>query len=160
MALREYQDRLDRLELAEGQVAGRKKILRAEGQDGKAARCEVTPLVRKAESFGPAIAEYAQRVLDDPRPWSCMRAVYRLLGLVSRYGRGAVEQACQQALALDVIDVTRIERIVTRGLEAVAPPSPPRVPAVVIPLRFSRPPETYIAWRPAPPEPGEPHADP
>ena len=44
------EDRLDRLELASGQVAGRKKVLRAEGQEGKAARCEVTSLVRKRQA--------------------------------------------------------------------------------------------------------------
>ncbi len=49
------EDRLDRLELAEGQVAGRKKIVRgktkADGQDaGKLARAEVTPLVRKRQA--------------------------------------------------------------------------------------------------------------
>jgi 23S rRNA pseudouridine955/2504/2580 synthase len=49
------EDTLERLELAAGDVAGRKKIVRAEaastpgGQDGagKLARCEVTPLLRK-----------------------------------------------------------------------------------------------------------------
>ena len=49
------EDRLDRLELAEGQVAGRKKIVRGktkeDGQDaGKLARAEVTPLVRKRQA--------------------------------------------------------------------------------------------------------------
>jgi 23S rRNA pseudouridine955/2504/2580 synthase len=46
------EDTLERLELAAGEVAGRKKIVRAEATSvgegaGKLARCEVTPLLRK-----------------------------------------------------------------------------------------------------------------
>ena len=46
------EDSLERLDLAAGEVAGRKKIVRAEaasaaGGAGKLARCEVTPLLRK-----------------------------------------------------------------------------------------------------------------
>jgi 23S rRNA pseudouridine955/2504/2580 synthase len=44
------EDRLDKLELAEGQVQGRKKVLAAEGDAGKTARAEVRPLVRKRQA--------------------------------------------------------------------------------------------------------------
>lgn len=45
------EDRLDRLELAENEVAGRKKIVRGQTEDaGKLARCEVTALVRKRQA--------------------------------------------------------------------------------------------------------------
>ncbi len=44
------EDRLDRLELAEGEVQGRKKVLAAEGDAGKSARAEVRPLLRKRQA--------------------------------------------------------------------------------------------------------------
>lgn len=44
------EDRLDRLELAEGQVQGRKKVLEAQEGEGKSARAEVRPLVRKRQA--------------------------------------------------------------------------------------------------------------
>lgn len=44
------EDRLDRLELAAGQVQGRKKILAAEDGQGKSARAEALPLLRKRQA--------------------------------------------------------------------------------------------------------------
>jgi hypothetical protein len=40
---------------------------------------------------------YAERVLDDPLPWTRMRAVYRLIGLVREYGPDGVEAVCSRA---------------------------------------------------------------
>ncbi len=44
------EDRLDRLELEEGRVQGRKKVQPAAGDGGKSARCEVRPLLRKRQA--------------------------------------------------------------------------------------------------------------
>jgi len=44
------EDRLDRLELAAGQVQGRRKILAAEDGQGKSARAEARPLLRKRQA--------------------------------------------------------------------------------------------------------------
>ncbi len=44
------EDRLDRLELAAGQVQGRKKILAAEDGQGKSARAEARPLLHKRQA--------------------------------------------------------------------------------------------------------------
>lgn len=44
------EDRLDRLELAAGQVQGRKKILEAHGAEGKSARAEARPLLHKRQA--------------------------------------------------------------------------------------------------------------
>src|SRR5262249_48890174 len=38
-------------------------------------------LVAAARSHGPDVGIYAERLLDDPLPWTRMRQVYRLLGL-------------------------------------------------------------------------------
>jgi transposase len=105
------------------------------------ARRDGQSLRAKAEQAGPSVGEYARRILDTPEPWRRMRALYRLQGLVQRFGRTAVDKACERALELDVVDVTRIDRMVSQGLEASpsesARPCPP--PDNVIRLRFARP---------------------
>ena len=68
---------------------------------------------------------------------------------------GNGQRCCARALEMEVIDVTRIERMVERGLSgragAAPPPPPPR--DNVVPLRFARHPAEYRARRP-PPEGG------
>ena len=49
---------------------------------------------RTARRHGDAIGVYADRLLDTDLPWTKMRQVYRLLGLVRRYGPGPVDTAC------------------------------------------------------------------
>ncbi|WP_237682930.1 hypothetical protein [Mycolicibacterium agri] len=46
-----------------------------------------------------------------------MRTVYRLLGLVRRYGARRVEQACSLSLDLDVVSVTKIASMLERATE-------------------------------------------
>ena len=50
-------------------------------------------LIATAAGHGPNIGIYAERLLDHDLPWTRMRQVYRLLGLVKRYGAGPVETA-------------------------------------------------------------------
>ena len=64
---------------------------------------DLARLVATCTGHGPNIGIYAERLLDDPLPWTRMRAVYRLLGLVRRYGPGPVEAACGRSLDLDVV---------------------------------------------------------
>ncbi|HEY2577737.1 MAG TPA: IS21 family transposase [Streptosporangiaceae bacterium] len=79
------------------------------------ARRDVDKLARMAAAHGTAIGIYAARVLDDPLPWTRMRAVYTLIGLARTYGDDVVEQACAAALELDVISVAKIRSIVEKG---------------------------------------------
>jgi transposase len=76
---------------------------------------DITTLQRKATAHGAHVGVYAAAVLEHPLPWTKMRQVYRLLGLVRRHGAAAVEDACRRALDAEVIDVGLIERILTRG---------------------------------------------
>jgi len=46
---------------------------------------DVTALAHAAAAHGPAIGAYAQALLAVPLPWTRMRRVYALLGLVQRY---------------------------------------------------------------------------
>jgi hypothetical protein len=51
-------------------------------------------LRRMAAEHGPAIGAYATALLDIPLPWTKMRQVYALLGLVKKWGPVRVEAAC------------------------------------------------------------------
>jgi hypothetical protein len=76
---------------------------------------DLNALQRKAAAHGTHIGTYAAAVLEHPLPWTKMRQVYRLLGLVRRHGADAVDDACRRALDAEAIDVGLIERILTRG---------------------------------------------
>jgi transposase len=103
-------------------------------------------LVADARRHGEHVGVYAQRVLDDsPLPWTRMRAVYRLLGLARRYGDDAVNTACERALALDVVNVSKIDSMLTRAAETTPPPSPRPVAATA--GRFARDPGEYAVGR-------------
>ncbi len=64
-------------------------------------RCATSPfLIGTCAGHGPSIGIYAGYLLNDPLPWTRMRAVYRLIGLVRRDG-GPVETACTRSLDLE-----------------------------------------------------------
>jgi transposase len=101
---------------------------------------DVDSLARAARRHGDAIGVYAEQLLDTDLPWTKMRQVYRLLGLVRRYGPDPVETACARALDLDVVNVTKIASMLERATENSSPP--PR-PAVAAAARFARDPAEY-----------------
>ena len=100
----------------------------------------VDALRRQAEAAGEAIGRYAAALLDSPLPWTRMRRVYALLGLVRRYGAARVTEVCTLALAADMLDVHRLKRMLEQGIVAPAPAPPARV----IPIaRYLRPASQY-----------------
>ena len=98
-------------------------------------------LINRARSHGRAIGEFAQKLFSaSPLPWTRMRQLYMLLGLVKRYGAQRVQETCTVAIAADMIDVFRLDRM----LKLAAPPPPPAEPARVIPIgRYLRPATDY-----------------
>ena len=106
---------------------------------GACARRDVGFIERRAQRHGEAIGRFAHRLLEGPLPWTRMRRVYALIGLAKRYGDDRAEAACLTALAADMLDVRRLERMLQH---AGSTPSAP--PAKVIPLaRYLRDPEQY-----------------
>jgi hypothetical protein len=101
---------------------------------------DVASLARTARRHGDSVGVYAERLLDTDLPWTRMRQVYRLLGLVRRYGPGPVDTACARALELDVVNVTKIASMLEKATENTPPP--PR-PAVAAAARFARDPAEY-----------------
>lgn len=125
------------------QVPGGKSIDASDYPEHKTAYAmrDVAFLEQQARKHGEAIGCFARALLDGPLPWTRMRRVYALLGLAKRYGDARVESACTTALAIEMIDVHRLERM----LKLVpAPAPPPRSTPNLIPLaRFLRPPSQY-----------------
>jgi hypothetical protein len=101
---------------------------------------DVESLARSARRHSDAVGVYAERLLDTELPWTRMRQVYRLLGLVRRYGPGPVEAACGKALDLDVVSVTKIASMLEKATENT--PLPP-APATAAAARFARDPAEY-----------------
>jgi len=101
---------------------------------------DIASLSAAARRHGDAIGVYADRLLDTDLPWTKMRQVYRLLGLVRRYGAGPVDTACARALDLDVVNVTKIASMLEKATENT--PLPPR-PAAAAAARFARDPAEY-----------------
>lgn len=103
---------------------------------------DIDYLKRVAAGHGEQIGIYAARVLDSPLPWTRMRQIYKLLGLVKRWGAERVELACTRCLELDVIDVNRVARIVERALEREHAAAGIQL-APVVRLRFARHPDEF-----------------
>jgi hypothetical protein len=70
-----------------------------------------------------------------------MRTVYRLLGLVRRYGADRVEQACALSLDLDVVSVNKIASMLERATENSIPALPKAVGHTA--TRFARDPDEF-----------------
>jgi transposase len=85
---------------------------------------DVTRLVASCAAHGANIGIYAERLLDDPLPWTRMRSVYRLLGLIRRYGPGPVEDACSRSLDFDVVSVSKIKAMLEKATERDKPKLP------------------------------------
>jgi hypothetical protein len=96
------------------------------------------PLCARAAEHGVHVGEYAQKLMEGALPWSRMRHVYRLLGLVERYGPGLVNEACGRALEVGVVEIIRVDRMLRKGLVTRAAP-PPAATRASKPARDKRP---------------------
>jgi transposase len=105
-------------------------------------------LVRMASEEGPAIGAYAAALLDSPLPWTKMRQVYALLGLVKKWGPDLVETACARAAESEAFNVGLIGRMIERATEGRISEVP--VQGRLISPRFARPVECFaVKTKPA-----------
>lgn len=95
------------------------------------ALCYLTRLVGDCAGHHTNIGIYAERLLDDPLPWTRMRSVYPLLAVVRRYGPDPVEAAWCGSLDLDVVTVSKIAATLANATERDQPvlPAQPVHPA-------------------------------
>jgi hypothetical protein len=70
-----------------------------------------------------------------------VRQVYRLLGLVKKWGAGRVDTACAKALDAETVNVGLIERMLERAAEGTETPLP--VQGKLLPGRFARDPGEF-----------------
>jgi hypothetical protein len=111
--------------------------------------------VQQAEQVGPAVGQFVRVLLSGTFPWARLRQAQKLLRLAQRYGAARVNAACARALAFELLDVARVERILQTALERE--PSPAERGAVrPLPARFARAPQSFT-HHPTPKE--EPHGD-
>ena len=103
-----------------------------------------------AGSHGEAIGFYAAALLDTPLPWTRMRQVYALLGLVKKWGAPRVDAACRSALDHEVLNVAMLRRMLERGTETTT--IQPALPGTVIAGRFARDPEHFAVGAKRPEE--------
>ena len=97
-------------------------------------------LAEQAREHDEVIGEFADRLLDGRAPWTRMRRVAALLGLVRRFGVKRVKDACRRALAVEMHDVDRLRRM----LEQRQVLDEERPVARVIPIaRYLRPSSTW-----------------
>ena len=98
--------------------------------------------IRQAETVGPAVGQFVRVLLSGTFPWARLRQAQKLLRLAERYGTARVNAACARALSFELLDVTRVERILHTALERE--PAPTAGGAVVtLPARFARPPQSF-----------------
>ena len=107
---------------------------------------------RSAAEQGPAVGEFAERLFDGPLPWARIRQGHKLIRLGQRYTPERLDSACRRALEVDLIDVSRVERILLQALEqAETPEHPPPLPTG----RFARPGEVFAHAKGQRPQPTE-----
>jgi transposase len=102
---------------------------------------DLDKLARIAAGHGPAVGAYATALLDVPLPWTRMRQVYALLGLVKKWGPDRVNAACERALDAEAVNVGLIGRMLERGTETGAGGATPiqqTLPGTVVTARFAR----------------------
>jgi hypothetical protein len=110
--------------------------------------------VRQAEQVGPAVGQFVSVLLSGTFPWARLRQAQKLLRLAGRYGAARVNAACARALAFELLDVRRVERILSTALERE--PGPTERGAVYpLPARFARAPQSFAHH----PTTEEPHGD-
>src|SRR5690606_30125101 len=99
------------------QQPGRRVTDAADLPDGTAvyALRDLDHLRRLAAGHGPAVGDYAAALLDIPLPWTKMRQVYALLGLVKKWGPERVNAACERALEVEAVNVGLIGRMLEQG---------------------------------------------
>jgi transposase len=99
-------------------------------------------LKEQASSHGVAIGAYAAVLLDNPLPWTKMRQVYALIGLVKKWGPERVEAACSRAASAEAYNVSLIGRMIERAAETDSDEKAP-VKGPIAPTRFVRPEEDF-----------------
>jgi transposase len=110
--------------------------------------------IRRGAECGPAVGQFLAVLLAGVFPWARLRQAQQLLRLADRFGAARVNAACARALAFDLVDVRRVQRILQTALESEPAPAA-RGAVLPLPARFARPPASFSHSL----SQEEPHAD-
>jgi hypothetical protein len=97
----------------------------------------VDALRRAADKQGEHVGAFVARLLDGPVPWTRMRQGYGLLRLCERYGAARVDALCARAIAFDVIDTRRVERML-KSAQQIEASAESTGKLIALPGRFAR----------------------
>ena len=116
---------------------------------------DVDSLIRRAREQGSAVGTFCERLLAGPLPWVKIRQAHGLLRLCERYGQDRVNALCVRALAFEVLEVPRLERMLkeARSVEEEGEKCGQVIP---LPGRFARSPQSFAT---RPPQDAEPSAE-
>jgi transposase len=123
---------------------------------GKAdhARRSVDGIRARAREQGGHVGAFVDRLLEGPLPWTKMRQAYGLVRLCDRYGAARVDALCARALAFDVLDVARIDRML-KAATRVEADAAAEGRVVALPVgRFARDPSSFATRPPSSPRDG------
>ena len=106
---------------------------------GKAAWAlrDVDAVVREARERGHQVGAFAEKLLGGAVPWVRLRQGYGLLRLCDKYGADRVNALCSRALAFEVIDVSRLERML-KDARRVEDAGVAAGRVIALPARFAR----------------------
>lgn len=101
----------------------------------------------EAKTYGTHVEAFVARLVDGPLPWAKMRQVYALIRLCRKFGGARVDALCSRALAFEVLDVRRIERLL-KSAQRVEGAAEEAGRVVGLPsARFARDPQSFRARR-------------
>jgi transposase len=95
--------------------------------------------IQKGQEQGPAIGQFLTKLLAGDFPWARLRQAYKCLRLADKYGADRVNAACERAVAYDLLNVRRLESMLTRGLDQQTLEPSSMMPAAPPPGRFALP---------------------
>jgi transposase len=97
-------------------------------------------MIREAKQHGKHLGRFMEALLAGSFPWAKLRQAQKLQRLGRKYGFRRVDQACRRALAFELINVKRVERIIRADLDRCDMPREPHTDAQLVqfPLRFAR----------------------
>ena len=99
--------------------------------------------IQQGTALGPAVGQFLTVLLEGVFPWARLRQAQALLRLAERFGAARVNAACARALAFDLVDVRRVQRILQQALETEPAPTA-RGALLPLPARFLRPPASFV----------------
>jgi transposase len=95
-------------------------------------------IIAEARRRGLHIGRFAEKLLAGTFPWSRLRQAQKLLRIGQRYGNARLDAACRRALAFELFNVRRVEKIVEAGLDHGDTPHA-QGELIPLPARFLRP---------------------